>query len=320
MQRARDSTNQSEGVRVSPNQRYSPGMQRAVPLTVRRGVDSMSVWDIRRWHQPSVEVSTNRNRPPACYARYCWRYKRRVPSFLVLSFNDTVPTARRFVSEIAKHIVEHSKNTSVSWPWLKWHFDVVWFNGIWRWRQLAVDGSTNHTITMNKCTKCGQAVITHGHSSRCAPKPFVCTTCKSLFGREWDLARHTKRWGVGDHRNPCRRLNARKSCINMSCYPMVWLPTCLGPWKEDGTMLQRVGSSPGSISTLPPTNLSGEGEMFKKPECTQRSCPTCGVSKIDDLCGTTNTSWGHHRCVLVPLGNDCYEHISKAKNWTGKSR
>ena len=37
-----------------------------------------------------------------------------VPSFLCISINDTLPTARRFVREIGKRSVERSKNTSVS--------------------------------------------------------------------------------------------------------------------------------------------------------------------------------------------------------------
>ena len=37
-----------------------------------------------------------------------------VPSFLSISFDDTVPTGRQFVSKIGKQSEEHSKNTSVS--------------------------------------------------------------------------------------------------------------------------------------------------------------------------------------------------------------
>ena len=37
-----------------------------------------------------------------------------VPPFLNISFDDTVPTARRFVSEIGKQSEEHSKNTSIT--------------------------------------------------------------------------------------------------------------------------------------------------------------------------------------------------------------
>ena len=53
--------------------------------------------------------STNQSLP-ACTSRTSDGIKGRVPSFLSISFNDAVPTARRFVREI----VERSKNTSVS--------------------------------------------------------------------------------------------------------------------------------------------------------------------------------------------------------------
>ena len=60
-------------------------------------------------HNEGARDSTNQSLP-ACTSRTSDGIKGRVPSFLSISFNDAVPTARRFVREI----VERSKNTSVS--------------------------------------------------------------------------------------------------------------------------------------------------------------------------------------------------------------
>ena len=60
-------------------------------------------------HNEGARDSTNQSLP-ACTSRTSDGIKGRVPSFLSISFNDAVPSARRFVREI----VERSKNTSVS--------------------------------------------------------------------------------------------------------------------------------------------------------------------------------------------------------------
>ena len=74
---ARDSTNQREAARVSDDQSDRIYDDQSQPIRAFRHADGI---------------------------------KGRVPSFLSISFNDAVPTARRFVREI----VERSKNTSVS--------------------------------------------------------------------------------------------------------------------------------------------------------------------------------------------------------------
>ena len=88
-------TNHNEGARDSTNQRECPMTNQSEYMMTN--------------HNEGARDSTNQSLP-ACTSRTSDGMKGRVPSFLSISFNDAVPTARRFVREI----VERSKNTSVS--------------------------------------------------------------------------------------------------------------------------------------------------------------------------------------------------------------
>ena len=59
---------------------------------------------------------------------------------------------------------------------------------------------------MHKCTTCGREFSRRGHlvrhSSRCRPKPFVCTVCNSSFGRKWDLDHHKRTVQCGSPPQP----------------------------------------------------------------------------------------------------------------------
>ena len=102
VQGARDSTYQNAGARVSDDQ------------SERRSTD--------RW------VISQR-----------WRYKRSAPSFLVISFKDAVPTARRFVREIGKHVRHVWSHGHES------HFPKLRSGDIRRWRHLSPCQSTNRS-------------------------------------------------------------------------------------------------------------------------------------------------------------------------------
>ena len=59
---------------------------------------------------------------------------------------------------------------------------------------------------MHKCTTCGRTftrrVDLRRHSSRCAPKPFVCDVCNSSFGRKDNLDRHKRTVQCGGPTQP----------------------------------------------------------------------------------------------------------------------
>ena len=59
---------------------------------------------------------------------------------------------------------------------------------------------------MHICATCGRGFTRQAHlvrhSSRCRPKPFVCTVCNSSFGRKWDLDHHKRTVKCGSPPQP----------------------------------------------------------------------------------------------------------------------
>ena len=124
-------TDHSEGARDSTNQSRPPGMQRAVQKG--RGIVENAVWSATKTRQYHLESRTRMpfrrgairghstvappiTRPiradlPACNARHRLWYKRNVPSFIGIPFNDAVQKGRRFVENAS---AERNENTSIS--------------------------------------------------------------------------------------------------------------------------------------------------------------------------------------------------------------
>ena len=202
-------------------------------------------------HSEGARDSTNQSLPPGMQPRH-WRYKRRVPSFLALSFNDAVPTTRRFVREIVER---RKKNTSVSSRGLRSRDISRPFDG----------GATNRSrppwYYKQKHSSCGYTPVATAEKSFRRTKTYDniwTVTCYhlaaryvpravegSLDGQTWSdtrVAAHQnrssvvfvialsvgngsstgmrKRCGAGDHRNQDHRhRNARKSriCAKTPC-------------------------------------------------------------------------------------------------------
>ena len=77
---------------------------------------------------------------------------------------------------------------------------------------------------MHKCATCKKSFTRREyllkHSSRCRPKPFVCTVCNSSFGRKWNFDHHKRTVQCVSPSQPGPLAPKRRKVTHLREYPV----------------------------------------------------------------------------------------------------